>query len=67
LLISGFKELPTNGVLLLYLSADGSFPVGKAGEERDYDSGGVVMNCSKRLDVDPVSKRPGGNTREIHW
>lgn len=25
-LASGFKELPPNGVLLLYLSADGSFP-----------------------------------------
>ncbi|KAH7931691.1 hypothetical protein HPB51_029719 [Rhipicephalus microplus] len=32
-LASGFKELPPNGVLLLYVSADGSFPNVKHPEE----------------------------------
>lgn len=32
-LASGFKELPANGVLLLYLSADGSFPSAKHSDD----------------------------------
>lgn len=35
-LASGFKELPTNGALLLYLSADGSFSTVKRPEESEY-------------------------------
>lgn len=42
-LASGFKELPQNGVLLLYLSADGSFGHMSAdGDEAGYDLGGVA-------------------------
>lgn len=44
-LASGFKELPQNGVLLLYLSADGSFGHMTAdGDEAGYDLGGVATN-----------------------
>lgn len=46
-LASGFKELPQNGVLLLYLSADGSFGHMTAdGDEAGYDLGGVATNSS---------------------
>lgn len=44
-LASGFKELPQNGVLLLYLSADGSFgPMIADGDEAGYELGGVATN-----------------------
>lgn len=44
-LASGFKELPQNGVLLLYLSADGSFGHMTAdGDEAGYDLGGIATN-----------------------
>lgn len=44
-LASGFKELPQNGVLLLYLSADGSFGhVIADGDETGYELGGVATN-----------------------
>ncbi|XP_064457446.1 protein SCAI-like isoform X1 [Ornithodoros turicata] len=46
-LASGFKELPPNGVLLLYLSADGCFPNVKHPDDVGYDYGGVATN-SKR-------------------
>ncbi|XP_011632636.1 protein SCAI isoform X2 [Pogonomyrmex barbatus] len=60
-LASGFKELPANGALLLYLSADGCFSTVKHPEER-YDLGGV-STCSKR---DPEhGKRPAGG-KEPH-
>ena len=49
-LASGFKELPQHGVILLYLSADGSFqsayqPTTTA-DELGYDLGGVVTDAS---------------------
>ena len=43
-LASGFKELPANGVLLLYLSADGVFANIKHPEDYGYDFGGVITN-----------------------
>ncbi|XP_011166475.1 protein SCAI [Solenopsis invicta] len=61
-LASGFKELPANGALLLYLSADGCFSTVKHPEEMGYDLGGV-STCSKR---DPEhGKRPAGG-KEPH-
>ncbi|XP_019887713.2 protein SCAI isoform X1 [Ooceraea biroi] len=61
-LASGFKELPANGALLLYLSADGCFSTIKHPEEMGYDLGGV-STCSKR---DPEhGKRPAGG-KEPH-
>lgn len=35
-LASGFKELPANGALLIYLSADGCFSTVKRPEESEY-------------------------------
>ncbi|KAK9703907.1 Protein SCAI [Popillia japonica] len=46
-LASGFKELPANGALLLYLSADGCFSTTKYPEDMGYDLGGVLTS-SKR-------------------
>lgn len=44
-LASGYKELPTNGVILLYLSADGSFgSINADCNEAGYDLGGVATN-----------------------
>ncbi|XP_012256360.1 protein SCAI [Athalia rosae] len=61
-LASGFKELPANGALLLYLSADGCFSTVKQPEEMGYDLGGVSTS-SKR---DPEhGKRPTGG-KEPH-
>ncbi|XP_015186599.1 PREDICTED: protein SCAI isoform X1 [Polistes dominula] len=61
-LASGFKELPANGALLLYLSADGCFSTVKHPEEMGYDLGGV-STCSKR-EVEH-GKRPTGG-KEPH-
>ncbi|CAL4074369.1 unnamed protein product, partial [Meganyctiphanes norvegica] len=46
-LASGFKELPANGAMLLYISADGAFSQAKHPQDTSYDFGGVVTN-SKR-------------------
>lgn len=45
-LASGFKELPANGALLLYLSADGCFSTTKHPE----DSKGGKTNCKYKTD-----------------
>ena len=37
-LASGFKELPPNGALLLYISADGLFPSSNSPEDRNYSA-----------------------------
>lgn len=47
----GFKELPPNGVMLLYLSADGCFSTPKHSEDPGYDFGGVVTNSKKEVDT----------------
>ncbi|XP_023244550.1 protein SCAI-like, partial [Centruroides sculpturatus] len=49
-LASGFKELPPNGVLLLYLSADGSFSNIKHPDDMGYDYGGVATNSKREPD-----------------
>ncbi|XP_068212778.1 protein SCAI-like isoform X1 [Palaemon carinicauda] len=54
-LASGFKELPANGAMLLYISADGAFTSSKHPQDPAYDFGGVVTN-SKR-DSDHTNKR----------
>merc|ERR1719288_59177 len=53
-LASGYKELPPNGALLLYISADGSFPVRPMPEDTGYDLGGVLM--APRREVEPAGK-----------
>nr|XP_045596796.1 protein SCAI-like isoform X3 [Procambarus clarkii] len=54
-LASGFKELPANGAMLLYISADGAFTNSKHPQDPGYDYGGVVTN-SKR-DPEHTNKR----------
>ncbi|ESN97136.1 hypothetical protein HELRODRAFT_184805, partial [Helobdella robusta] len=65
-LASGFKELPGNGVMLLYLSADGCFGSNRRVEDVAYDVGGVVTN-SRREPDHPSRNRRSGNLKEMHW
>ena len=51
----GYRELPPNGALLLYLSADGSFPVRPQPEDVGYDLGGILLQ--PREDVEPVASK----------
>jgi len=53
-LASGYRELPPQGALLLYISADGSFPVRPMPEDTGYDLGGVLM--APRREVEPAGK-----------
>ncbi|XP_050702874.1 protein SCAI-like isoform X2 [Eriocheir sinensis] len=46
-LASGFKELPANGAMLLYISADPAYSNAKHPQDPAYDFGGVITN-SKR-------------------
>ncbi|KAK7578269.1 hypothetical protein V9T40_010474 [Parthenolecanium corni] len=50
-LATGFKELPANGVLLMYISADGCFPLAtNSPHSSSYDMGGVITSCRKEID-----------------
>ena len=61
-LASGYKELPPNGALLLYISADGSFPTRPRPEDTGYDMGGVLM--SPKRDVEPSNNKNSGQYKE---
>ena len=61
-LASGYKELPPNGALLLYISADGSFPSRPNPEDTGYDMGGVLM--SPKRDVEPSNNKNSGQFKE---
>jgi len=50
-LASGFKELPPNGAMLLYLSADGCFSTPKHRDDPGYDFGGVITNSKREMDT----------------
>jgi len=63
-LASGFKELPPNGALLLYISADGLFPSSNSPEDR-YDMGGVMTN-SKREPDQSGAKQRNCHVKEMH-
>ncbi|XP_046912223.1 protein SCAI [Dermatophagoides farinae] len=68
-LSSGFKELPANGVLLIYLSADGCFINSKQPEDIGYDFGGVITNSKLRDNMDPniLKQRTSSSmVKEIH-
>ncbi|XP_076090836.1 protein SCAI-like isoform X2 [Mytilus galloprovincialis] len=58
-LASGFKELPPNGAMLLYLSADGSLGNAKHTDDAAYDLGGVICNSRKDADIINKNRRPG--------
>jgi len=61
-LASGYKELPPNGALLLYISADGSFPVRPQPEDTGYDLGGVLLQ--PKQDVEPPNNKNAGHVKE---
>ncbi|KAJ8299935.1 hypothetical protein KUTeg_021454 [Tegillarca granosa] len=64
-LASGFKELPPNGAMLLYISADGSPGNLKHNDDAAYDLGGIVTNSRKDGEIINKNKRPG-NLKEMH-
>ncbi|XP_077301693.1 protein SCAI [Arctopsyche grandis] len=61
-LASGFKELPLNGALLLYISADGCFSTTKHPEDMGYDLGGVITNSRRELE----HGKKGVHLKEMH-
>lgn len=62
-LASGFKELPANGALLLYISADGCFSSSKHIEDMGYDLGGVITSSKREADH---SNKKGMHLKEMH-
>ncbi|XP_025112792.1 protein SCAI-like isoform X2 [Pomacea canaliculata] len=64
-LASAFKELPPNGAMLLYISADGSHGNQKHTDDAAYDLGGVITN-SRRDGEDPTKSKRPGHLKEIH-
>ncbi|XP_065352751.1 protein SCAI isoform X2 [Cloeon dipterum] len=62
-LASGFKELPPNGALMLYISADGCFCNSKHPEDMGYDLGGV--HTSSKREVDALNKK-STQLKEMH-
>nr|CAH0100930.1 unnamed protein product [Daphnia galeata] len=62
-LASGFKELPLNGALLLYISADGLFPSSSSTEDR-YDMGGVCTNSKREPDQSGIKR--GSQVKELN-
>ncbi|CDS43152.1 conserved hypothetical protein [Echinococcus multilocularis] len=66
---AGFKDLPADGVLLLYLSADGLRSVSKPQNDHlrgsGYEVGGVVTNA-QRESTSVVKSRFKGHAREPH-
>ncbi|XP_072045111.1 protein SCAI-like isoform X2 [Amphiura filiformis] len=64
-LSAGFKELPPNAALLLYLSADGSMPSGKGGDDGPYDVGDIATNSKKDGTEQQFSKR-SNMLKEMH-
>ncbi|KAL7061232.1 hypothetical protein AAHC03_09906 [Spirometra sp. Aus1] len=67
---AGFMDLPSNGVLLLYISAEGikptakSSPGGTSAQVQGYEHGGVATNNRREQDVGIKSKK--GRSREPH-
>ncbi|KAL5011620.1 hypothetical protein ScPMuIL_010171 [Solemya velum] len=64
-LASGFKELPPNGAMLLYISADGCLGNAKHTDDAAYDLGGVMTNSRRDSDIANRNKRPG-TLKEMH-
>ncbi|VDL95989.1 unnamed protein product [Schistocephalus solidus] len=67
---AGFMDLPSDGVLLLYISAEGIKPTSKSStggpsvQIQGYESGGVVTNSRREQDVSIKSKK--ARSREPH-
>ncbi|CAH3142974.1 unnamed protein product [Pocillopora meandrina] len=64
-LACGIKELPNNGVMLVYVSGDGYFGNAKAGEEGPYEQGGVAMS-HKKISNEETARRTRTNLKDVH-
>ena len=62
---SAFKELPTNGALLLYISADGYDTHIKTKTEQSYDFGGVKTNNRRDEIIDSPNSPPTSTTNTL--
>lgn len=64
-LACGVKELPNNGVMLVYVSGDGCPGNAKAGEEGPYELGGVAMS-HKKAGNEEAARRLRTNLKDVH-
>ncbi|XP_046844065.1 protein SCAI-like [Xenia sp. Carnegie-2017] len=64
-LASGFKELPHNAVMLIYISADGCRPEKMKKDDGPYRDGGVKMSTHKPAHDDTVLNKKN-NLNEIN-
>ncbi|GFN94002.1 protein scai-like [Plakobranchus ocellatus] len=64
-LASAFKELPPNGAMVLYISADGCLGNQKHTDDAAYDLGGVVTN-SRREGEEPAKGKKAELFKEMH-
>ncbi|KAJ7370151.1 hypothetical protein OS493_034080 [Desmophyllum pertusum] len=64
-LACGVKELPNNGVMLVYVSGDGCPGSAKAGEEGPYELGGVAT-CHKKAGNEEAARRARTNLKDVH-
>ncbi|KAK3788203.1 hypothetical protein RRG08_041209, partial [Elysia crispata] len=64
-LASAFKELPPNGAMVLYISADGCLGNQKHTDDAAYDLGGVVTN-SRREGEEPAKGKKAEMFKEMH-
>ncbi|KAJ7370142.1 hypothetical protein OS493_034071 [Desmophyllum pertusum] len=64
-LACGVKELPNNGVMLVYVSGDGCPGSAKAGEEGPYELGGVAT-CHKKAGNEEAARRVRTNLKDVH-
>ncbi|XP_050538417.1 protein SCAI [Daktulosphaira vitifoliae] len=62
-LATGFKELPANGVLLMYVSADGCFQTSKHVNDLGYDCGGIMASSKREMEL---TNKKGMHVKEIH-
>ncbi|XP_070182651.1 protein SCAI-like isoform X2 [Littorina saxatilis] len=64
-LASAFKELPPNGAMVLYISADGCHGNQKHTDDAAYDLGGVITNSRREGEETSKTKR-ASHLKEIH-
>ncbi|XP_012944072.1 protein SCAI [Aplysia californica] len=64
-LASAFKELPPNGAMVLYISADGCPGNQKHTDDSAYDLGGVITN-SRRDGEEPAKGKKAELYKEMH-
>lgn len=62
----GFKELPLNGAMLLYLSADGCFPTTKHPQDCKYCSIVHIQQRTENFDVIPLSVKKSNFSSPNH-